>query len=57
MISNSTDTSFRVSRWLPRKFRDIPLNAAMVAKLTDMGIDYDPDTGMRTDGQLLDEDE
>ncbi|KAI4251409.1 MAG: hypothetical protein L6R42_008399 [Xanthoria sp. 1 TBL-2021] len=47
----------KVSRWLPRKFRDIPLNAAMVAKLTDMGIDYDPDTGMRTDGQLLDEDE
>lgn len=29
----------------------------MVAKLADMGIDYDHDTGMRTDGQFVDEDE
>ncbi|KAL8883241.1 MAG: hypothetical protein Q9192_007326, partial [Flavoplaca navasiana] len=47
----------KVSRWLPRQFCDVPLNANMVSKLASLGIDYDPETGMRTDGQFVDQDD
>ncbi|KAL8848778.1 MAG: hypothetical protein Q9221_006249 [Calogaya cf. arnoldii] len=57
VIFKSTDFAYRVSRWLPRQFRDVPLKASMVASLSSMGINYDPDTGMRTDGQLVDDDD
>ncbi|KAL8653898.1 MAG: hypothetical protein Q9226_003653 [Calogaya cf. arnoldii] len=47
----------KISRSLPRHFRGVPLKASMVASLSSMGIDYDPDTGMRTDAQLVDDDD
>ena len=57
MKFNKTDFVFRVSRWLPRQFCDVPLNVNMVSKLASMGIDYDPETGMRTDGEFVDHDD
>ncbi|KAL8929729.1 MAG: hypothetical protein Q9172_000286 [Xanthocarpia lactea] len=47
----------KASSYLPKNFRGIPVNAAMIEKLTSMGIHYDREIGMRTDGDFTDEDE
>ena len=39
----------RSSRILPTNFEKIRINAQMIRNLGDLGIDYDPETGMRVD--------
>ncbi|KAL8790351.1 MAG: hypothetical protein Q9213_000704 [Squamulea squamosa] len=43
--------------YLPKNFEGIPINVAMIEKLRSMGIEYDKDTGMTTDGRFSEEDE
>ncbi|KAL8678258.1 MAG: hypothetical protein Q9186_005371 [Xanthomendoza sp. 1 TL-2023] len=47
----------KVSAYLPKNFNGIPVHAALIKKLTSMGIYYDQDTGMRTDGDFPSDDE
>ncbi|KAL8727461.1 MAG: hypothetical protein Q9166_006049 [cf. Caloplaca sp. 2 TL-2023] len=47
----------KASIYLPKNFRGIPINAAHVDKLSGMGIKYDREIGMRTDGHFSDEEE
>ncbi|KAL8863508.1 MAG: hypothetical protein Q9178_000189 [Gyalolechia marmorata] len=47
----------KASSYLPKNFRGIPINAAMIDKLMSMGIHYDREIGARTDGDFTDEDE
>ena len=41
---------------LPKNFQNIPLSKLQVDRLKAVNIAYDPETGLREDGEIMDDD-
>ena len=49
------DLAIRAGRVLPQNFERIPLSQLQIKRLSDGGIEYDPQTGTRVDAEIIEE--